>query len=218
FYLYAEALLEGREPPGTEQETAELPFWASAEGLAPDPERPGFTLAGDAWKGNPKAELVVIEFVDFQCPPCREHALESQPVIDEALVDEGKLLWIVKHYPLRSHTYAVLAAVTAECAGDQGKFWAMHDRLFERVEQWASEEAESALVSLAAELELDMPAFEACFNGRQAMQYVLDDLYDARGVVRRTPTFIVLKDGKANAARPMPGEQFVTLLSKRLAD
>ena len=99
FVSYADALIAGEEPPeDPKPEPPELPRWAKAEGLAPDPGRPGFTLAGDAYKGNPEAKVVVIEFNDFECEACRKHALEVQPEIDRELVDTGKLLWVDKRY------------------------------------------------------------------------------------------------------------------------
>jgi protein-disulfide isomerase len=130
FARYADALVAGVEPPEEPKpEPPELPLWAKPEGLAPDPERPGFTMAGDAYKGNPDALLVVVEFNDFQCPACQTHAAEAQPAIDQELVDTGKLLWVDKHLPLRVHEHALVAAVAAECAGDQQQYWQMHKLL-----------------------------------------------------------------------------------------
>ena len=218
FARLADPLLAGEEPPEAPQpKPPELPRWAKPEGLAPDPTRPGFTMAGDSYRGNPEAKLVVVEFSDFQCPACRRHVLETQPRIDEELVDTGKVLWVSKHFPLRIHPHAAVAAVAAECAGDQEKFWEMHHALFESSDQWANDEAEGALVALAKDLPLDMPRFLDCFNSRKGLERVLQDLYDAQGVIRSTPTFIILQDGRGTALRgAQPGDQFLAMLSKRL--
>jgi protein-disulfide isomerase len=91
------------------------------------------------------------------------------------------------------HPYAALAAVAAECAGEQGQFWEMHHMLLDQTARWATEDAENVLVTLAESLPLDHSRFEACFNGREVLERVLHDLYDAQGVVQSTPTFIVIE-------------------------
>jgi protein-disulfide isomerase len=195
-----------------------LPAWAKRSGLAPDSSRPGYTVAGDAYKGDPKAPLAVIEFSDFQCAACRKHSLEVQPAIDAALVNTGKVLWVSKHLPLRMHPQAALAAVAAECAGDQGRYWDMSRKLFETTERWANDRAELELPALAAEVGLDRAAFARCFDGRKALERVLADLYDAKGVVERTPSFVILSDDKTGSITgPLPADQFIRLLQDRAA-
>jgi protein-disulfide isomerase len=213
FSQQIDALVAGKEPPQDQEEqakSAELPLWANDKGLAPDPQRPGFTLAGDPYRGNLQAKLVVVEFSNFQCPSCQKHILEVQPAIDKALVDTGQVLWVFKNLPLRSLPQSMVAAVTAECAGDQGKFWEMHDQLFQTQGQWAVDQPDPILVSLAGQLNLDVDSFSTCFNSRQALERVLNDMYDAQGVVTTTPTFVVLSGGKGtliNGSRP--AEEFV---------
>lgn len=225
FARLADPLIAGEEPP---EEIApkppELPIWAKPEGLAADPDRPGYNLAGDAYKGDPEAPLVVIEFSDFQCPACQRHALETQPTIDEELVETGKVLWVSKQFPLRIHPHADLAAVTAACAGRQNQYWTIHHSLFENSDQWANTEfddsdVEKSLIDIARKKGLDMDQFLNCFNSREGLEYVLKDLYDAQGVVQSTPTFIIIQDGKGRLLRrTMPADQFVALLNGRLAD
>ncbi len=217
FARFADPLIAGEDPPeDPKPEPAEMPLWAKPEGLAPDPDRPDFNLAGDAYKGNPAAALVVVEFNDFQCPACNKHALEAQPLIDREFIDTGKVLWVDKHLPLKMHPYAPLAAVAAECAGNQQKYWDMHHLLHEKSESWTNDNADSALRVVARELQLDMPAFLGCFNSRQGLERVLQDLYDAQGLITRAPTFVIIQDGKGSTTGPLPADQFVTLLSKRL--
>lgn len=193
-----DAMLAGESAPAEPTPAAPaLPYWAS-EGLAPDPDKPGFTLAGDPYKGSEDATLTIVEFSDFQCPACATHANEVQPVLDAELIESGAVRWVFKNLPLRVHPYAPAAAAAAECAGDQGQFWPMHDQLFARQADWAEEEIDAALATLAAELELDLDAFVACTASRQALERVLTDLYDAQGVAESTPTFIFL-DGKSGA-------------------
>jgi protein-disulfide isomerase len=217
FARYADALIAGKAPPEDPKPPArELPFWAKPEGLAPDPERPGFTLAGDAYKGDPDAPLVVVEFNDFQCPACRKHTLEAQPVIDRDLVDTGKVLWVDKQFPLRVHEHAIVAAVAAECAGEQQRYWQMHGLLHAESERWITDAAENALLSLAEELELDMGRFRSCFDSREGLERVVRDLFDAQGLITRAPTFVILQGGRGSVTGPLPVDQFVRLLNTQL--
>jgi protein-disulfide isomerase len=220
FARWIDALLAGKEPPEAKQpEKPELPFWAKSEGLAPDPMRPGFTVAGDPYKGNPNAKLVLMEFSDFQCPACQRHALTTQPALDERFVKAGDVLWVAKHFPLRIHPRAPVAAAAAECAGDQGKFWAMHHRLFEQMEQWSTgDDADTALVGIAANLELDRARFTACLTSRNALERVLRDLYDGQAIgVRSTPTFIVFYGGTGHVlAGARSAEEFAATLQQEL--
>jgi protein-disulfide isomerase len=222
FEAIIEALLAGKEPPpdatADASQPAELPAWAKRSGLAPDPGRHGYTVAGDTYKGDPKAPLAVVEFSDFQCDACRKHALEVQPAIEAALVGTGKVLWVSKHHPLRMHPQAVLAAVAAECAGDQGRYWEMRRKLFETSDRWTNDRAEQELPALATELGLDRSAFARCFDGRKALERVLVDLYDAKGIVERTPSFVILSDDKTGSITgPLPADQFIRLLQDRAA-
>ncbi len=225
FTRWIDDLLAGKEPPKVEEaqpaaaQKLELPFWAKPEGLTPDPQRPGFTVAGDRYKGNPNAKLVLVEFGDFQCPSCQRHALTTQPELDKRFVATGQVRWVVKHFPLRAHPHAPAGAAAAECAGDQGQFWGMHHLLFERMEQWSTaEDPDTALVHLAADLELDRAQFSACLQSRRALERVLRDVQDGQGVgVRNVPAFVLFQDETPFVlvgARPL--EQFAALLQRQL--
>ncbi|MBN1640072.1 MAG: thioredoxin domain-containing protein [Anaerolineae bacterium] len=212
-----DALIAGEELPTPEPvptaEPPELPYWANAEGLAPDPARPGYTLAGDPYKGDPEAPLVVVEFSDFQCPACRRHTLEAQPALDERFVETGEIMWVYKHLLLQEYPQGPAAAAAAECAGDQGKFWEMHDLLFEAQETWSVDEPGPVLLDLAAQVGLDVEGFEACFGSREALERVLVDLYDAQGVASTTPSFIVLGGGRGAIFRgAKSAEEYIEVL------
>jgi protein-disulfide isomerase len=220
FTTWIDALLAGKEPPQPKQpEKAELPFWAKPEGLAPDPQRPGFTIAGDPYRGKPNAKLVVVEFADFECPSCRRHALDTQPALNKRFVESGEIMWVAKHFPLRIHPRAPVAAAAAVCAGDQGKFWEMHHVLFARVEQWSSaSDPDAALLQLAADIKLDRAQFGVCLSSRRALEHVLRGLYDGQSAgVRNSPTFILLQGGSATAlVGARSAEQFESVLKQQL--
>jgi protein-disulfide isomerase len=220
FAQWLDKLASGEAPAQAEEtpKPPELPEWATAEGLAPDPDRPGFTMAGDPYMGNPQAVLVVVEFSDFQCSSCQRHALDVHPLLEETFVQSGEIMWVFKHLPLREHARAAVASVAAECAADQGQFWEMYESLFEGLDEWStSDDPDSVLLDLAAELGLDMNLFTTCFNSRQALERVLDDLYDAQGVAQVTPSFIVLSGGQPARLRgARPPDEFVEILQTQL--
>ncbi len=211
FIATIEAVIAGETPVATDppDDKPDLPFWATEDGLAPDPDRPGYNLAGDAYRGNPEADLVVVEISDFQCPFCQRHTLETQPALDEQYIDTGEVMWVFKHLPLQSHPQALAAATAAECAGDQEAFWEMHDLLFESVDQWAVDQPDAVLTDLAVELGLDESAFASCVGGRAALERVVEDLYDMSGIIGSTPTFVILFDGLASVIDgAQPFEEF----------
>ena len=226
FTHWIDDLLAGKEPPKDQQaepakpaQRPELPFWAKPEGLAPDPKRPGFTVAGDPYKGSPDAKLVIVEFGDFQCPSCQRHALTTQPELDKRFVETGQVLWVAKQFPLAMHPNAAVAAAAANCAGDQGKFWPMHHSLFERADQWStSDDPDAAFTAIAVDLALDKSRFATCLAGRGAMQRVLRDVYESRFVgIRNVPSFVVLSDkGPVVMTGSRPTEQFATVLQRFL--
>lgn len=99
------------------------------------PERPD--ASGAPIEGSPDAPVLIVEFSDFQCPFCLRWYVDTFPEI-RALVGEDVAITFL-HFPLtRIHANAAMAHAAAECAGNQGKFWEMHDLLFERQSEWSS--------------------------------------------------------------------------------
>ncbi len=213
-----DALIAGESPPQAVEpssEPQEIPFWATAEGLAPDPDRPGYTIAGDAYRGNLDAKVVVVEFSDFQCPFCRRHTEDTQPTLDETFVDTDQILWVFKNFPLSIHPQAPAAGVAAECAADQGKFWEMHALLFANVNEWSINEPNPVFAQLAQKLALDADQFAACLESEEAAQKVQSDMADGQPFVQGTPTFIVLFNGEGRIIPgALPVEQFTTALQE----
>lgn len=223
FNAYLDALLAGEAPSdpaevGESPEEAQLPYWANPDsGLAADPERPGRTIAGDFYKGDPSAPVVVIEVSDFECPFCRSHTLDVQPSVDEALVETGEIMWVYKHLPLAIHPHAPIAAAASECAGDQDLFWSMHDALFEQVERWATDHAEQELVAIGVDIGVDEGMFRECLAGRAALERVLSDQSDVRDVANSTPTFLIVRGGRGfRVEGSREAEQFVQLLRSQI--
>lgn len=221
FSLWLDSMLAGKEPPQPKSpEKPQLPAWAKAEGLSPDPARPGYTVSGDAYKGNPNAKLVLVEFTDFECPACKRHADETTAMLQKDFIDSGKVFWIVKHFPLRMHRQAPIAAAAAECAGQQGRFWSMHDVLFQRTEQWSGNaDVDAVFADYAATLGLDKAKFSACLAGRHALEQVLRDVYDGQSIgVRNVPAFALLHgESGTMVVGARNAEQFASIITEQLA-
>ena len=139
-----------------------------------------------ATHGNPQATVVVEEFADFQCPACGA----AYGLVKELTEKFGDTVyWKFYHYPLTSiHPYAFNAALAAECANDQGKFWEYHDKLFENQQKLTSGD----LYDYAGQLGLNVDSFKACVKSRAKSPTVRADmdLGDQRGV-NSTPSFYV---------------------------
>ena len=85
----------------------------------------------DPSMGSPSAKVTIIEFGDYQCPACRAFWRDTEPQIKKAYIDTGKVRLVYRDFPLEQvHPEAVLGAMAAQCANDQGKYWEMHDRIF----------------------------------------------------------------------------------------
>lgn len=139
-------------------------------------------------KGNSEASVVLTEYSDFQCPACAAF----QPALDQVLAAYGdSIRFEYKHFPLPIHQFAINAAVAAEAAGQQGKFFEFHDALFANQNVWANATAPNALfVSYAEELGLDVEQFARQMKSSMLRDKVKDELAEGRVLqVTGTPTF-----------------------------
>jgi protein-disulfide isomerase len=160
----------------------------------PNPERPGYTYSGDAFRGSESAEVVLLEFVDFQSPENRQHSLEEWPDLEKKFVGPGKVRLIVKHFPASDHSQGLKAAEAAECAGQQEAFWDMHGLLFQKQEEWSqADEVTAMLKGYAAELGLDTAAFAVCLDEGETTDKVMQDIAIAqRNQLPPAPQFVIL--------------------------
>lgn len=151
----------------------------------------GAVTDSDWTKGAREAPAVLIEYGDFQCPACRAY----YPVVKELSSELGdRLLVVYRHFPLRqTHREAQLAAEAAEAAGRQGKFWEMHDRLFEGQGEWANNsQAESQFGRYAEELGLDQSRWGADLDDAAVSEAVEEDYRSGLAArVDSTPTFFL---------------------------
>ncbi len=141
-------------------------------------------------KGNPAASVTLVEYSDLQCPACAAF----QPVVSQLLEEYGESIrFEYKHFPLPIHSYAVQAAVAAEAAGQQDKFFEYHDLLFENQQTWASSRTPNTFfLQYASELELDMDLFRQHMNASMLRDKVKSELDEGRALaVTGTPTFFL---------------------------
>lgn len=178
-------------------------------------------LSNNPSKGEATAKLTLVEFSDFQCPFCARHVRDTGAQIDKEYVSTGKLRHVFLDLPLESiHKVAFKAAEAAHCGGEQGKYWEMHDRLFENQNKLQQ------LTPHAEAIGLDVAKFEECLNsGRQAAAIRQDIAEAQKAGVTGTPTFFLAytdpKSSKIKTVRRLTGAQpysaFKTEIDKLLA-
>ena len=153
--------------------------------------RPSFELSvpvnpGDHTIGPPNARVTVVEYGDLECPNCKQAA----PVVKLLLQRfKDRIRFVYRHFPLEEvHPHALLAAEAAESAGAQGKFWQMHDLLFDNQAHLKP----NALRSYAERLQLDMSRYTADMKEHSYLQRIREHEQSGRDSgVRHTPTFFV---------------------------
>jgi len=158
-----------------------------AAAAAPVPVNVVLDLGNAPAQGERTAKLTLIEFSDYQCPFCGRHFRQTAPQLDKEYIETGKVRHVFLDFPLESmHESAFKAAEAARCAGDQGKYWQMHQRLFENqssLEPWTAH---------ATALGLDAAAFETCLNSSKYAADVRKDMAEAKKVgVTGTPAFFL---------------------------
>jgi len=87
--------------------------------------------------GSDDATVTLIEFTDYQCPFCARHFTQTFGQIKSNYIDTGKVKYVSRDFPLGFHQHAQKSALASECADDQGKFWEMHDVLFQKQGEWS---------------------------------------------------------------------------------
>lgn len=143
------------------------------------------TADDDPFFGPSESKVTVIEFGDLQCPYTRSFNTEKLKRIRELYGSNVK--WVFRDMPTGRHQFSNEAALAAQCANEQGKFWEYHDIIFEKQ---AGDEA--SLKSYAKILELDITKFNECFNSGRYKGEVMKDYRDGRKAgVQLTPTFFV---------------------------
>jgi protein-disulfide isomerase len=151
------------------------------------------TVKGDAIYvlGKSDAPLTMVEFTDFQCPFCARFETTTFPEIKKNYIDTGKLRLILRDLPLADmHPFAMKAAQSVHCAGDQGKFWEMKELVFKNQNKIDVD----SLAGYAKELSLNGDAFKSCMAEGKHIKEIGDEAKYAQSLgITGTPTFILGK-------------------------
>ena len=143
-------------------------------------------------RGNPDAPVTLEEFGDFQCPPCGQFAVFVEELLREY---DSRLRVVFRNFPLPAHEHAREAALAAEAAGFQGKFWEMHDTLYREQSSWSkAPNVRELFESYAGTLGLNMDQFKKDMDSDKARERVDSDhaLADSLGI-KVTPTLFINK-------------------------
>lgn len=145
-------------------------------------------IAGAPSNGRADAPVTLIEISDYHCPFCRRHVQQTQPQIYAEYVQSGKVRHVFLHYPIEQlHPDAYRSHEAANCAGDQGKFWELHARLFDTPLRTVDQ-----LVPLAQSTGLDANAFRSCLTSGKHSQVVKESVARIQKLgISGTPHFLL---------------------------
>ncbi|MBT5274569.1 thioredoxin domain-containing protein [Candidatus Woesearchaeota archaeon] len=120
--------------------------------------------------GNPNAPVTFVEFSDVECPFCERFYNDGLAGIKK-LVEQGKVYFVYKHFPIQGHNEAIPGALAIECAADQGKWVEMHDLIFENQDSLGA----SQYKSWAVQIGIDATEFNNCFNSEKYLSKINAD-------------------------------------------
>jgi len=166
----------------------------------PPPENVVLDLGTNPFKGQKTAPLTMVEFTDYQCPFCGRYARDTYAQIDKEYVATGKIKYVLLDLPLESiHPFAFKAAEAAYCAGEQGKYWEMHDRLFANQQTLDSWNAHAEAVGL------DVARFESCLSSDKTAADIRRDMMQAQvaGVTGTPGFFLAATDQASNKVKTL---------------
>ena len=144
-------------------------------------------------RGDARAKISIVEFADFGCSYCAQFARETLPPLEDEYIKPGRVRWKFIPFVIGSFPNSREAAEAAECAGEQGKFFEMHDLLFARRRDWLkSKNAPALLAAYADSVGVNRSQFAACRRlGQAADRIRRNDALAERLALRGTPTFFV---------------------------
>ena len=169
-------------------------------------------------RGRSDAPITIVEFTDYQCPYCRRFQSEDWKRLKRKYVDSGKVRFIVRDLPLEFHSAARPAAEVAHCAGEQGKFWPMHEALLRNSTQLN----DSYVVGLEREMGLDVPRLSACVVAARYESAIARNAAEAASLgIHGTPAFVIgrTSEGELDGMRivgALPFEKFAAYLDRLL--
>jgi protein-disulfide isomerase len=169
--------------------------------------------SSDITFGPKDAKVTVIEYSDFQCPFCAQYA-KWMTQLRQKYGDRAQ--FVFRNYPLSNHQWATMAAKVAYAASLQGKFWEMHDLLYQKQPEWVeSSDPRPLFESYAESLGLDMQQFRDDADAQSTLDFIKKQAAEGKAAgVSHTPWFVV--DGKSVLPRSL--EQFEKVIDKALGE
>ena len=145
--------------------------------------------------GKPDAPVQVIEFADFECPACGQFATLAEPDVRKRLIEPGTVAYRFYDFPLSIHKNTWPASNAAACADEQGKFWEMHDILFNEQDRWngqATSRPKGKFKEYAGQIGLKVDQWEQCYDAQKYMPRIKanEQMAIKRGA-GQTPTFVI---------------------------
>lgn len=170
------------------------------------------SVSDSVWiRGNQQAEIKLVVYSDFQCPACALYGKTLENIFQNY---QEKVQIEFKHFPLNIHKNANKASLAAEAAGIQGKFWEMHDILFDKQSLWANEKnPDDNFVAFASEIGLDVEKFKNDYNDADILREVNVDLKEGRLLkINATPTFYLNNNKLEDVSPQMLQEEIEKLI------
>jgi protein-disulfide isomerase len=170
-------------------------------------------------RGHADAPVIMLEFTDYQCPYCRRFEAETWPRLQHEFVDTGKVRFIVRDLPLPFHLNARPAAEAAHCAGEQGRFWPMHDVLLAGTTGLDL----ASLVQQAQGMGLDVVRFRDCVRTNKYDAAIARNVVAAKALgLQGTPGFVLgrMTHGELEGIRffgALPYDHFANVINALLA-
>ena len=198
-----------------------LAYVASRPAAGPTTVEPAAVAAGEPQGyllGKADAPVQVIEFADFECPACAQFATLAEPDVKKRLVDPGIISYRFYDFPLAMHKNTWQASNAAACADEQGKFWQMHDMLFDQQDRWngaATSRPKSQFQEYAKVIGLNVDQWESCYDAQkyQARIKANEQMAMKRGA-GQTPTFVI---GNKMIGGAISYDRFKALVDSALA-
>lgn len=202
---------------GTGTPTATAPSVPNSQALSKMPE----ITDADHVRGNPDADILLVEYSDYECPFCNRF----HPTMQQLMADYGdKIGWVYRHFPLTSiHPQAQISAEAAECVAklsDNDTFWEYSDRLFEEASIGGGQAlTREKLLTYASELGVNSSAVDSCLTNGETTDLVNEDAAGGRsaGITGTPGTILMTKDGKFELiSGALPVDQVKTIIDQYL--
>jgi protein-disulfide isomerase len=159
----------------------------SAAGSTPVPEVKSVNVRGEPFRGSNTAHVAIVEYSDFGCSYCGRYAREIFPHLDEDYIRPGKVRYYFRDLPEPKETNSWFKARAARCAGDQGKFWELHDLLFN-----AQSASDKEVISFAQTLGLNAQEFNGCLSSEKYLVNIQRSVAGAKRMgLYGTPAFLI---------------------------